>query len=352
MLLGTQYGSSNVYNHGEMSRNLEQLAEDHRNATLVSVGKTEGYGGTQNALDIWALHIAPTSKATQTLFFVGGQHRGEYSGSVTPYEIGKRLLLAHQADNRFVRKMLAKLHVIVIPQVDSDCYGGPVEAKAELADDEYWRRGYGLVSVPWEENGVNLDEICNVDDQWKAIARRLGIFHSQNCPVRNDNSQWVDCLGKKHTTLPRRHDVNFYGPSEDYPRDFPPLQQSTSVRQAVESFTTRFGPPFLAFDYHEGPAFDRESKEHRFEVVEWNSGKLAQYALKEVSASYPVSSRDRGDEPDIHPNDNTFCSFLASKGARSFLFETPRSEDDNLAAHVGMNLIATDRILAKYCLGI
>ncbi len=85
------------------------------------------------------------------------------------------------------------------------------------------------------------------------------------------------------------------------------------------------------------------------DVPELGALSLPIYALEEVAKHYPggVSLHER----QINYNrEYIFTEYMASKGAYSFLFET--TEKVGLEERINMNLIATDRILARHILGI
>jgi len=328
MFIDTRCNKSKIHSYREMKGLLEELQKKYSSdVEMFPAGKSEGYGSPNNALDVWGLHLFATEKPERTAFFVAGHHLLEWTGSETVYELAKRTLESHYTDQKHlqnlrknVQNLRKNTHLVFFPQVDADQYDNLEQFK--LGDEtEYFIKAY---------------------------SRLIG----------SEDYLFVDLFGCP--------DVNYYGSREKHEKDFgyPPLSQSTAVKNAIQKSIDEFGSPFLAIDYHEGA--------DKYAVMHVNNRDPPLWVLAAVSRWYPVadeSSLQSGvqSEEDIalalygYPR---FSDLMVDEGAASFYTETPLpmmgdplAEDREMNTYpleqrIEMNLIATDRILARYFWGV
>jgi hypothetical protein len=376
-----------IYDYKEMQKNLEELANSYDRVELTSIGKSQGYGGPENAVDVWSLYICPDGRSEKTVFFVGGHHGPEFSGNVTPYLLAKRLLESREKGNPYVKKLLQDKRIIVIPQVDSDYYNVFRGLDVEYGSDDYWGLGYGFQrdrvgDEPEDPEWIELEKIMaselfgtNPDD----IQEMKTEFTSEGLFLLTPNSQ----------------EVNSYGPRGYFERHgYLPLKQTISVRNAVINFEKQFGKIYMAFDYQEKlpteiyenkkflekldrtkealKLFDipwkvpvkeyvenRQNREEGFFIREELTKQIVTFALEEVGKDYPVFEgvdKFRRAPRETIGEDVPFSDFIVRPsesrigGGFSFYVEAPFLIDQpGIQAQIEMNLIATDRILAEYC---
>ncbi len=226
------------------------------------------------------------------------------------------MLESYHAGNSNIQKIRKNTHLVFIPQVDVDQYEN-LKATREL--EKYFRNGYLRLI---EDEPYLFDDLCGVD-------------------------------------------VNYYGSMDEHEKvlGFPPLKQSIAVKNAILDSIAHYGQSFLAMDYHEGS--------RGYLVMDVRNRDPPLWVLAEVSKSYPIASEDqiKGStqaEEDI-ALDSSFprlSDVMVAEGAASFYTETPwpltgdpskeKREADliTLENRIEMNLIATDRILARYFLDI
>lgn len=309
MFIDTSCDEAKIHSYSEMEALLRDLQTVYPvDAKVISAGKSEGYGGLENALDVWVLSMPATDKPKRTTFLVAGHHP-EYSGPETVYLLAKRLLESYQAGNENVRKLRKNTHIILIPQIDSDLFNNLHRAR-DMNRIDYMELGYSWL-------GANPERIY------------LNRY--------NQNFDAIDFLTRTHI-----------------------VEQARSVRRVCEGVIEEYGQPCLAIDYHEGPGSCG-----KFAIARKIPGSppiQPLYVYAEVANLYPVIEESEVPEfqkavmKGIRPGrdkDYSFSEYMAFKGAQSFTFEAPMKRDGFfLAERIEMNLIATDRILARYFLGI
>jgi len=342
MFLDTSCRSPELHSYSGMYNLLRALEKSYPDdVKLFNVGESEGYGSSENALEIPGIHIIATEEPKRTVFFVAGHHP-EYSGPEAAYLIAERLLTAYHMDrNPNVQKMRKNTHITVIPQVDVDLYAN--KEKFERDPAKFWREGYGSLS--------------------------------KHTPPAADSLilQW---------------DRNFYGRSDNHfaCHARAPPKEALSVKKTVKQTITSYGPAFLAFDYHETPRarytsiiyltpenIDRTTiveVEQFLRSLRENSGKdityddpfdpllmganetwlYPQYAIKEMERVGSGEFNRKDIEEYVHASTGSFDEFMTVLGADSFSFEV--EGELPLEEKVAMILAGTDRILARYFLGV
>lgn len=323
MFADTKCNSAKVHSYGEMESLLKQMQGKYpSDVKPVSTGKSQGYGGPENALDVWLLHMLATKEPKRTAFFIAGHHP-EYSGPETIYALAERLLKSYHTGNPNVKVIRKNTHMVFIPQVDADLYDNLGKA-GPMDRGDYFLEGYSwLIDINDPEQVSNL----------------------------------------------RRHEMNYYcvgdRTEEHYfaQKGYYPFAQTTAVQNAVFSCIEEFGKPVLAVDYHECDEF------HKYWIAQLNARLPAYYILAELAKSVPVRNSleaEYGMESqrvmDILKTDP--MDIMADMGAACFYTEAPVSMAGDqpgkqkqtilypLEKRIEMNLIATDRILARYFLGI
>ena len=309
-----------VSDYQGMKQQLERLSSIYPlDAKMTSIGESVGYGGPGNTLDIWSLQIPATVEPKQTAFFVSGHHYWEVSGPETVYEIAKRILESYSGGNPHVQKMRESTHCVFIPQINVDAYN-VLSMALQIHPRDFRRQAYSRF----------LDPTLDPD------ALEFNRITIQEC------------------------DINFYvfGNEEDSERSwlhkteellFAPYR---SMQRTVGEIIRRYGRPFLAFDYHE------HGEPDDFMVFSYGEQISPVDVYTEVEKTYPVlrGQKLRNTERKLlseKEDDTTFSAYLAYLGAYSFLLESPEKGGGwDLCDRVEMNLISTDRILAKYFLDI
>ena len=309
MFINTQCRGNNVHSYHEMNQLLRELNAKYPSDTqLFSAGKSEGYGSPDNALDVVGIHIFATDEPKQTAFFVGGHHPNEWSGSETVYLVAERLLQSYHGGNPNAHRMRKNTDIVFIPQVDVDLYAQPDFEKVTKSNyPEFFERGYSRL----EANPDAVD---------------INSYRSQHI---------IDFLLGGFV-----------------------LNQTRAVKGFCRDVIARYGSPFLAFDYHE------DQKLEKFEISQHRARAPPDhplYVYTEVVKSYPVINeselayvqeldKELVLTPDIA---NCFSEYIACKGAYGFTFEVPKEENGySLKQRIEMNLIATDRVLARHYLDI
>jgi len=322
-----------------IEKELRAIESDYPNdVELFSAGESEGYGGPENALPIWGIHLKATDESKRTIY-LGAGHHPEISGPLSSCLIARRLLEPHYDQKESVHQLRKENHIMVIPIVNVDLYNN-LDQYDHSRREEYWKKAYGMITTD-----------------------RFGMVE----------------------TIIKKFEANFYGHPDQHDEEFgfPPLKQSMAVKSAIEDAIKLFGKPLLAFDYHETrwgdwtlikqmspegfpikgytePEVDpmlfyRELLERDFDPYdhvdpsEISTLSIPEYALREIAKISPGPINL--DMRTVETLRMYGCTeFMASKGAEAFTFETQR--DLTLEDKIRINLLGTDRILAKHFLGI
>jgi hypothetical protein len=321
--------SAKVHDYRSMYALLKKLSERYPNDTeFFKVGESRGYGGSKNSLEIPGIHIKAAEQSERTAFVIAGHHP-EYSGPEAAYLLAERLLAAYENRNSHVHQMRQNTHTTIIPQVNVDLYDNL---------EKYWEDSFGTRS--YELAGTVERE-------------------------------------------PKDLEHNYYGSDNEY-LDFygvPPPKASKAVKKTVGKVIKEFGPPLLSLDFHEAARADysllmqtsRDDIVWRQVDLEGAIGDIAvqngetdwdffavggeEYALAKFP-KYVIDEMDKVGSGRMHYNEKgkkdlnvfSFDTFMAFKGAESFLFEIESKLC--LDEKIEKILVGTDRILARYFLGI
>lgn len=303
MFIDTTCSKAEIHSYGDMYDLLKKL-ETPSDVKLYSIGKSEGYGGPDNALDIWALIMPATEKAEKTAFFVAGHHP-EPSGPEAVYLIAERLLGSYHSDNKNVKTLRRNTDLVFIPHADPDLYNN---LKKYVDKESYFENGYlWRVSKPFEKISIRYHE-----------------SNSYIFPGSVSEEEYVRKMGK-------------------------PFAQAEAIKEYVNNSIASSRPPILSIDYHEN------YKLPTFEIMQRGKG-IPMDIWKEVGKDYPISDDffKRYKEMEISRANNatarsTFADMLNMAGATSYLIEASAEKRYTLENSIEMHLIATDAILAKHC---
>lgn len=313
MFIDTSCGEARIHSYRDMETLLKGFQTRYpSDVKMVSAGKSEGYSTPENSLDVWALHMFATEKPEQTAFFIAGHHP-EYSGPETVYLVAQRLLESYHAGNRNVKTLRKNTHLVFIPQVDVDLYDN-LDRVDQMDIEDYLEEGYSWL---------------------------------------------IDNSDPKQTSELRNHEMNFYTTEGDQGlteeeylkiRGFYPFAQTDATKKEIYDSVAKFGKPLLVVDYHESDAL--LGKYHFMSV----RARVSPYfVLAEVAKSYPVMNEEEirylAKVEESRTYSTRLVDLMDDKGAQCFYSEAPQTGYP-LAQRIKMNLISTDRILARYFLGI
>lgn len=346
--LKTNCGEASISSYDRMNDKLKELRSTYSGVEIIPVGKSMGYRGYENALPIVSFHILPTDTEQTNVYFVAGLHPEEWSGSETVYLIAERLLDSYRRGNANVQELRKNTRLIFVPQLSPDIYYN-LAAALKRTRGEFYIQAYSYLSI--------LKRLANIDR--KQIEEILA----------NQEPNWFgDMWSAKNMSF-----------KDALYRHLSPVlsMEGDSLREYIETKYRNRIKPVLAFDYHETPnisddlddssEYDDDYHEAGLEsdwpfYITWDgtSGQeLAEYGMIEVLKAYvpdlnlaSVDRRFRRKSREQSEDEDTFRDYMGSLGAQSFCLENASVEQYALHDRVQMNLIATDRILARHFLGI
>ena len=308
--INTECNVAQVHSYSQMESLLRDLQIDYpSDVAILSAGRSQGYGGYENALDVWVLHMPATESPTNTAFFIAGHHP-EFSGPETAYLLAERLLKSYHSGNENVKSLRRNTHLVFIPQVDADLFDN-LDRLASMSQEDYYEQGYSwILSDPDHSSSLR--------------------GHDMNLYV-TDNG------------MTEEEYINLWGHR--------PFAQTVAAKRAVLKAIEACGKPEFAFDYHENCLSDR------FTIIPIGSSP-PYYALAEVAKSYPVEGQDDVEATaksrrEVSNGSHSLIDIISDMGAAGFTFEAPGKKPVyRLEKSIEMNLIATDRILSRHCLDI
>jgi hypothetical protein len=314
MFIDTNCKQAWVHNYKEMEDMLRMLISSYpSDVRMLSAGKSEGYGGPENKLDVWGIEVFATEKPDRTAFFFSGHHP-EYSGPETVYLIAKHIMESHYLDNQNVKEIRKNTHLVFIPQIDADLFNNLDKANPINMGD-YFEKGYS-----WLIDQTNLEA--------KELQRLIWAL--------------------------RAHDMNTYTFNRNFmsePENFT-FKQNIDVLLTLTRMIGKYGTPFIAIDYHE------QLKGSDYLAFQLDTKQPLYYVFAEVAKSYPVPTEaivtKYATLPPEHYQKALINFVNRHDGAASFFTEAPGRGYTNgysLAQRIEMNLIATDRILARHYMG-
>jgi len=300
-----------VYNYEGMLEKLAALAEGPNDAELVSVGKTPGYGSRDNALDIWSLQLPATVEPKYTLFLVAGHHYEEASGPLVVYELASRILDADMEDNMNVKLLRESVHIVCIPQVDSDAYAHLWNAFM-MEPEEFYQEAYERYLDPAiDEDVLDWNRMVIQDD-----FRNYYLFLADGVPEAGA-------------------DVMF------------PLHDS--VKMGIDKVIAAHGRPTLAIDFHESsgiPFFfcmQMQPPDEKWSLINAEVGKY-HFAAPDLFARWVEWNFPKDENRGL-----SFGDYMKYLNAESYVIESPDAYADKA---VEMGIIATDCILALHLWGL
>ncbi|MFC1716292.1 M14 family zinc carboxypeptidase [Candidatus Poribacteria bacterium] len=326
---GTYFGvkceEAEILTYADMKQKLGELQVSYEGVEVVPVGQSTGFRDKRNILDILSLQILPTESTEGVIYFAGGLHHNEYAGSSAVHLIAERFLQQYQRENPYVRDLRKNTRLIFIPQFDPDIYGN-FEVATSMSRPDFYKEGYSY-----------LHEFVFLSTLNKDHANEILSAQEPNC-----FSDWPDSDQLYHIV----------GPAQ-------------SFMKWMSEHGLSLGKPVLALDYHETPIDDPSEgyiKDYRYNMV-WggdSSKELAKIALTQVATTYaPDTLPEEIDATLSHGYlmngcefSETFDTYMASLGAAGLTLDGQAPPDMSLAEQVERHLLATDRILTRYFLGI
>jgi len=283
------YTSNYVRNYQEAIEYLKEINGIQSNIPVSSIGKSRGYPGNHEPLDIFAVDLFATEKSKRTIFIVGGFHRGEEGSSESVLSLLENIV--NSSDNPNLRKIRKDTHIFLVPQINSDYYasfkdGNPNTFTSDLYNDD-----------------INSFPLTHVFD-----------FMAQ------ENS-------KRFPELPKE----LFDESDLYGKISP---EAMCLVNAIDSRIQQYGRPVIAVNFHETPVNGTGSTVQNYK---YNTQQFVYYEIKKYFKITAKNTRSNLIMP-------TFDTLLKSKVAR-FSVTTETDSKAALEERVKINLMIVERLM-------